>query len=507
MSWPLHDTAASRQLERLAAAALPPHTLMQRAGAAVARLALALAPHARRIWVAAGPGNNGGDGFEAALHLQQAGKQVSVCLLGDLARQPADAAASRARAQAAGVSIDTGLPTTIQADLAIDALLGLGTTRAASGSIAAAIARLNSLACPSLAIDLPSGLDPDRGTPWGDASVRARHTLTLLSLKPGLFTAQGRDCAGDVWFDPLGSTALASSCPARACLGGADAAQALRAPRRHAHHKGSFGDVVVVGGATGMTGAALLAGRAALVAGAGRVYVSLLDPAAPGHDPLRPELMLRPARWHDSAMPGSEATVVCGCGGGRELREALPVLLARSARLVLDADALNEIAGDTALQALLSARAGKGQSTILTPHPLEAARLAGLASAAAVQADRLAHAEQLAARFRCVVLLKGSGSVIAAPNQLSVINASGNARLASPGTGDVLAGWLGGLWAASQGHGNTPPPMRVAQAAAWLHGVAAAHGDPSSPLTASALLTALATPAPPCGRDPPLSDA
>jgi ADP-dependent NAD(P)H-hydrate dehydratase / NAD(P)H-hydrate epimerase len=491
--WPLHDATATRHIEARAAAALPPHTLMQRAGESVARLALALAPHAQRIWVVAGPGNNGGDGFEAALHLQGAGKQVQINIVGDPARQPADAAASRHRAQAAGVNIEIGLPSSMQADLAIDALLGLGATRAATGAMAAAIALINSLPGPRLAIDLPSGLDPDRGSVWGDASIQASHTLALLTLKPGLYTAHGRDRAGDIWFDDLDVGALAlQGPPARAWLGSADAVRQLRAPRHHAQHKGSFGQVLVVGGAAGMTGAALLAGRAALAAGAGRVYVSLLDSAAPGHDPLWPELMLRPAGWRDSAIALSETTVVCGCGGGELVREALPALLARAARLVLDADALNAAASGTALQTLLAARADKGLATVLTPHPLEAARLAGSTDAALVQADRLIHAEQLAARYGCVVLLKGSGTVIAAPNQITIINPTGNARLASAGTGDVLAGWLGGLWAAAQAPGQAPPPMRVAQAAAWLHGVAAAGGDDCGPLPASALLGALA---------------
>ena len=489
--WPLHDTAASRRIEALAAAAEPTHALMQRAGAAVARLALALAPHAQNIWIAAGPGNNGGDGFEAAALLQRAGKQVRVTAFGDTVRRPADATASLARAHAAGVSIDTALPADLACDLAIDALLGLGVTRAVDGAMAEALRRFNQQSVPRLAIDLPSGLDSDSGGVHGAVAARASHTLALLTLKAGLFTAHGRECAGEVWFDDLGCGETAAQVPPRAWLGGADAALTLRAPRRHAQHKGSFGDVVIVGGAAGMAGAALLAGRAALAAGAGRVYVSALDPDAPGHDPLWPELMLRPGLWREAVGMLSDATVVCGCGGGDAMREALPVLLARAARLVIDADALNAIAADSMLQTLLAARATRGQASVLTPHPLEAARLLGAASAAAIQSDRLGHAEHLAARFGCVVLLKGSGSVIAAPRQTSVINNSGNARLATAGTGDVLAGWLGGLWAAVQAQAEPPSAPRVAEAAAWLHGAAAQGGDDRSPLTASMLLQRL----------------
>jgi ADP-dependent NAD(P)H-hydrate dehydratase / NAD(P)H-hydrate epimerase len=488
--WPLHGVQVSRQVEALAAAGVAQHTLMRRAGLGVARLALAIAPHAHRIWIAAGPGNNGGDGFEAAHHLQLAGKQVQVTALGDARRRPADAAASLARAQAAGVTIESTVPTGSTCELAIDALLGLGSTRPAEGAMAVAIRHFNGLDVPRLAIDLPSSLDADCGQTHGEAAC-ASHTLTLLTLKPGLFTAQGRDTAGTVWFDDLGCGEVAARVPPRAMLGGADAARQLQVPRRQAQHKGSFGDVLVVGGAHAMTGAALLAARAALAAGAGRVYVSALDPAAPGLDPLWPELMFRPHLWREDPSALGTRTVVCGCGGGDAVREALPTVLTRAARLVLDADALNAIAVDTALQALLTARAGRGQATVLTPHPLEAARLIGAASAATIQSDRVGHAEQLAAQFGCVVLLKGSGSVIAAARQMTRINASGNARLASAGTGDVLAGWLGGLWAAAQAQEIAPEAHRVAQAAAWLHGKVAEGGDDIPTLTASRLLQAL----------------
>ncbi len=144
----MFDGAASRRIEALAATDLPPHSLMQRAGAAVARLALALAPHAQRVWIAAGPGNNGGDGFEAAMHLQRAGKQVHVSAIGDARPRPADAAASLARAQAAGVKVDLGLADVARADLVIDGLLGLGNTRPATGAIADAVRQVNSQSGP-----------------------------------------------------------------------------------------------------------------------------------------------------------------------------------------------------------------------------------------------------------------------------------------------------------------------------------------------------------------------
>ncbi len=491
-AWPLHDVAQSRRIEAAAAAALPPHTLMQRAGLSLARLALAIAPHAERIWVAAGPGNNGGDGLEAALHLHRAGKRVEVSLAGDPSALPADAAASFRRAADAGVAIGEAAAPRDGADLAIDALLGLGATREPEGAIAALARALNALHSPLLAVDLPSGLSGDNGMPLGAHAVRATHTLALLTLKPGLFTAHGRDHAGAIWFDDLGCAASADAVTARAQLGDADSARHLRPARRHAGHKGGYGDVMVVGGASGMSGALTLAARAALAGGAGRVFACALDPTWPTHDAAAPELMWRPALWRGDPSAWREATVVCGCGGGDAVREALPLLLSRSARLVLDADALNAIAADSALQSQLTARASRGHATVLTPHPLEAARLLATPDAAKVQANRLAAAQSLAQRFECTVLLKGSGSVIAAPRRVPVINPTGSARLAQAGSGDVLAGWIGGLWSASAASGAVAEAFVVARAAAYSHGAAVRDGDTAAPLLASDLLTRLA---------------
>lgn len=442
VDWPLHDSASTRAIEQAAAAGLPPHTLMQRAGTAVAQLALALAPHARRVWIAAGPGNNGGDGLQAAALLQRAGRAVHVALA-DANRLPADAAAALREAQAAGVRIDaTPTPPALDAeDLAIDALFGIGLKRPPTGWAEQAIGQLHAARAPVLAIDVPSGLDADRGTCPG-AAVRARWTLALLTLKPGLLTAQGRDCTGELWFDAIGVAQQSQGAAARLLT----ASDALRPSRRHAQHKGSFGDVWVVGGAPGMAGAALLAARAAAAAGAGRVLLAPLDPRIGPADLKAPELMLRePRQLHARASALESATVVCGCGGGVELRDWLPLLLARAGRLLIDADGLNAIAADPVLLTLLQARATRQRPTLLTPHPLEAARLLGC-DTGAVQADRLAAARALADRCSATVVLKGSGSVIASPGGLPWINASGNAALASAGTGDVLAGWIGGLW-------------------------------------------------------------
>ncbi|MDB5900131.1 MAG: hypothetical protein JWP41_3733 [Ramlibacter sp.] len=464
-SWPLHDVASIRRIELAAAAALPAHALMQRAGLAVARLALAVAPHARTVWLACGPGNNGGDGFEAAVHLKQWGKEPVVTCIGDEARLPADAQLSLQRARAAGVTFAHEPPA--HWDLGIDALLGIGGTRAPDGELLRQIERLNAGAAPVLAIDVPSGLQADSG--HGSAWVRATHTASLLALKPGLFTGHGRDAAGSVWFDDL-QAASGAEAPCALLCGTPVAHQRL-----HASHKGSYGDVAVIGGAAGMAGAALLAARAALHHGAGRVHVGLLDPAAPTLDPLQPDLMLRP--WQD--LPVEGMSVACGCGGGHAVASALPKVFGAQA-LVLDADALNAVAADPQLQSLLRARGRRGLPTVLTPHPLEAARLLGTATAA-VQQDRLAAARELALRWGCVVVLKGSGTVVAAPGGSVRINPTGNARLAIAGTGDVLAGWIAARLASGEG------AFDAASAAVYLHGLAADRWADGQPLTAAAL--------------------
>ena len=453
-SQPLFDVAATRRIEELAAMTLPPHTLMQRAGLAVARLAMAIAPHAQCIWVACGPGNNGGDGFEAAMHLHQWGKRVVVTWTGAGKNGlPPDAEAARKRAMAAGVTFaDTPPP---NFDFCIDALLGIGSTldlaRGGSAPIQHWLTLMAQSSAPCLAVDLPSGLNADTGATIAIHSGALcehihwpgpRFTLSLLTLKSGLFTFEGRDSAGEVWFDDLGVDVPATEPPSAWLLG----ADSVVTPQRlHSAHKGSFGDVAVVGGestiSSHMAGAALLAARAALHAGAGRVYVALLDSVHSNRltvDTNQPELMFRCFEKIDLRAQ----VVVCGCGGGEAVKAVMPEVLSTASQLVLDADALSAIANDTQLQTLLKARAARNFATVLTPHPLEAARLLQT-STAQIQSDRLKAATQLAELYQAVVVLKGSGSVIVAPGQTSRINSSGNALLATAGTGDVLAGMVG----------------------------------------------------------------
>jgi len=503
----LHDVAGTRLIEQQMVGEFSPHTLMQRAGFSVARLALALAPHARCIWIACGPGNNGGDGFEAALHMHQWGKSVVVTWTGlppGKAELPPDAQASRQRALAAGIAMASEPPPGF--DLCIDALLGIGAVldpaRPGGALIQEWLDVMEGSPALRLSVDVPTGLNADTGAPGfktttkyiannaHGVSANRLFTLSLLTLKPGLLTASGRDCAGEVWFDDLGvslTSAAGQALPAEPCawlLGADRTRQTSRAQAAHASHKGSFGDVAVIGGestaSTHMTGAALLAASAALHAGAGRVFVALLG-NVPGLrvDTEQPEFMFR----SPDALDMANQVVVCGCGGGQSVASVLAKVLSTAKRLVLDADALNAISADPKLQTQLKARHSRGYSTVLTPHPLEAARLIG-SSAAAVQANRLDTARQLAERFSCVVVLKGSGTILAGPGQVAWINPTGNALLAAAGTGDVLAGLIGAFLARGQSS------LDAAQNAVFEHGQRAdtwAASRPGMALTASRL--------------------
>lgn len=478
--YPLYSISQTRALETRLIASLAPYTLMQRAGLAVAKLALAIEPHAQTIWLACGPGDNAGDGLEAAAKLQSWGKNCFVTWTGSINKMSPDAAHALQRARDAGVGwCEEAQKVPVKIDLCIDALLGLGSQdRPIQGAIAKLIGQLNELQAPTLAIDTPSGLNPQTGAALGQ-HVQAQHTLSLLTLKPGQFTAQGRDACGSIWLETL----LAHD-QAKQSLFIEPAARLLASPpqtaRYHASHKGSYGDVAVIGGAHGMTGAATLAGTAALHAGAGRVFVCLLDEVGLQGGSDQPELMYRAA----NTLALQSMVVVCGCGGAQTVAEQLDQVLALPSSLVLDADALNAIAQNSIWQDALQSRQARYAATVLTPHPLEAARLLGCQTAD-VQRDRLAAAQALSHRFGCCVVLKGSGSIIAAPAQTPQINLTGNARLASAGTGDVLAGLIGARLA--QGL----PAFEAACASVYQHGQLADTWPEQTALTAGRLAKAL----------------
>jgi hydroxyethylthiazole kinase-like uncharacterized protein yjeF len=409
--------------------------------------------------------------LEAAIHLHQWGKTPVLTWLGSPSSASKDTLAAYNKVMAQGMSVSQEAPEKF--DLCIDALLGIGATnREPTGQMADWISRINRSGVPILSVDVPSGLDADNGSAT-QLHVHASHTLSLLTLKPGLFTSQGRDACGDIWLDDLGLSVSVPEAPSpTAQLNTAPS----RAIRRHASNKGSFGDIAIIGGAAGMTGAPLLAARAALHAGAGRVFVGLLQEDGLAVDPCQPELMFR----RIDSLDFNAMTIVCGCGGGSAIAFQLSGIFASQGPVVIDADALNAIAADAMLQTALKLRSTRAMATVLAPHPLEAARLLGC-NTAQVQQDRLKAASELAARFGCTVILKGSGTVIAEPGQVSVLNATGNARLATGGTGDVLAGMVGAHLAGGQ------PAFQAACAAVYAHGAIADAWRNPERLTASQL--------------------
>ncbi|HJU49290.1 MAG TPA: NAD(P)H-hydrate dehydratase [Pseudogulbenkiania sp.] len=445
--------AALRQLEQDAAG--QGLDLMAQAARATADwVGTRLAPGAR-VLVAAGPGNNGGDALQAALLLHQRGYVVDI-LLPTTPTSPATQTALQALLAAGLQPVPRLAAEHSHLDLVIDGLFGIGLARDFGPRWQDTIHQLNALAVPILALDTPSGLDPYRGTA-ANVAIRASHTLTFLSHKPGLYMAAGADLAGQVELTPLDyPTEL---CPA--AEGELNRPLALLPARANDSHKGRFGSVLVIGGERGMLGAALLAGRAAYAGGTGKVYLATLDDRL-AVDPTAPELMIQPLE-PSTTLPGADAIAIGpGLGQGSNARQWLTRLLDDAAPLLLDADALNLLAGDSTLQQSLSRRQG---STVLTPHPAEAARLLACRTAD-VQADRLGAARELAQRLHSIVVLKGAGSLIVRPDGYYRLNTSGGPALAVAGQGDVLSGLIAALLA--QGL----PAFDAAALGVHLHGLA-----------------------------------
>ncbi len=557
-AWVL-DLATIRRLEGRWLDETEPGELMACAGAAVARVAMAMwknLPAHAPVILLVGPGNNGGDALVAGRILRRAGLAVWAAGMPGLDTTPPEAEDARAAWEAwraDGQVIhgfeqvvdwlwpDGDAPDDEQDDddgdvppaepaLIIDGLFGIGLARPLAGRVAGLVWRVNRARVPVLAIDVPSGLDADSGAPVGGADapvIQARQTVTMIADKPGLHTGAGLRHAGRVWVAPLSDLPLEAELGAlEAADGPADAgewhgvpteaeaemdpdhghdvddsgmddadadapcpadedsfphdlpgvlltaplAAALLPARARDAHKGNGGDVLVVGGRLGMAGAARLAAQGAAGAGAGRVWIAVEEEDcpqdAPGKarqpvDPLHPEIM-RFVWDADAALPGAAPVLVVGCGLGQDetAQQWLEHALASQAPLVIDADALG-----------LLAEAPAAPCSILTPHPLEAARLLGV-SVADVQVDRLACARALAARFEAVAVLKGAGTVVAAPDGRLAINTSGHPVLATAGTGDVLAGTIAALLAGLLRAGCPPDEAawQAACAGVWLHG-------------------------------------
>jgi hydroxyethylthiazole kinase-like uncharacterized protein yjeF len=459
---PLYTVAGVRALEA-AALRLDPHAqLMERAGVAAAELARELLGETgRSVLVLAGPGNNGGDALEVATHLKRWFFRVDVVFAGDPAKLPHDAAGALAKWNAADGRLLRSIPPGARHDLVVDGLFGIGLARPAAGAIASLIDAANTLPGAKLALDIASGVNADTGAAMGPA-LRATHTITFIARKPGLYTLDGPDHCGEIRLATLGvDLDAAEPADGRLVTGAVLGAPLLTRPRNF--HKGLAGSLGIVGGAAGMVGAALLAGRAALKLGAGKVFLGLLADRAPAVDYVQPELMLR----RPDALLADVALGAVAAGPGMGTETAAQRVLAQALRLdvpaVLDADALNLVASYTVLQsAVLSRKA----ATLLTPHPAECARLLGVATKD-VQADRIAAARQLAARMKSLVALKGNGTVLAASDGRWWINASGNPGMASAGMGDVLTGFVGALLA----QGLAPEDALIA--GVHLHGAAA----------------------------------
>lgn len=441
--------------------------LMQRAGRASAEFAARIAVDRNcPILVLTGPGNNGGDAFEAARLLRERFFDIRLVFTGDPEKLPADARAARQRfVDAGGVSL-AEIPDEPRWALIIDGLFGIGLTRAPEGIHAQWIHTANRLRdrddCPLLALDCPSGLNADTGRSFAPC-IHATHTLTFIGGKPGLLTADGPDHCGEVSVADLDLTLGTELPPDGQQLSLADFASRLR-PRLRNTHKGSFGGAGIIGGSKSMTGAALLAARAALKLGAGRVYLGMIDPDAPAVDVVQPELMLRRV---DTLFQADLQALACGPGLGKssEAIQLVEQALKCPLPVELDADALNILASDGRLEGNLYNRVAPA---ILTPHPAEAARLLGT-SVREVQADRISAARELARRYACHVALKGCGTVVATVEGAWWINTTGNPGMATAGMGDVLSGLIVALLA--QGW----PADKALLAAVHLHGAAADH--------------------------------
>ncbi len=459
-------------------------TLMARAGAAAFAVLAVRYPRARRLAVVCGPGNNGGDGYVLARLAREAGLEVRVGAVGALPASDGDAGKARAACERSGVMIAPFDPAMLaSAEVVVDALLGTGLAREVGGEFRAAIEAINAARRPVLALDVPSGLDADTGAVRGVA-VRAAHTLTFVGLKAGLFTGRGREMSGEILFDDLGvpPAVYEGLVPAARRITEAGLRGSIRVRARDAH-KGVCGHVLVVGGGPGMPGAARLAGQAACRAGAGLVSLAVHPSHAACLPAGAPELLaFGVAQAEELAPLAARADVIAlgpGLGQSGWARALFQAALRTGKPLVVDADALNLLAGEPL----------RADDWILTPHPGEAGRLLGI-GAERVQADRFAAVREIAHGYGGVCVLKGSGTLIAAAGDEPVdLCDRGNPGMASGGMGDVLTGVIAALRA--QGLGA----RTAARAAVWLHAMAAdeaaAAGGGEIGLAASDLLAGL----------------
>jgi NAD(P)H-hydrate epimerase len=418
--------------------------LMQRAADAALAMLRRRWPQARRLRVVAGNGNNGGDAFLLAHGARAAGMQVELLALNGQSR--GDAAVARRRWLDGGGRVlapEEGMQPD-SAEVLVDGLFGVGLSRAVEGPAAHLLQRMNDFAGPRFALDVPSGLDADRGVAQGTV-LRADATLCFVGWKRGLFTADGVDCCGHLELDTLGIAEHAY-----ADVGGdgellGAGIVGLLPPRRNNVNKGRYGHVLAIGGDSGMAGAIRLCGEAALRSGAGLVSLATRAEHVLAINAARAELMAvavdGPQSIEHLMQRASVIAVGPGLGQGAWGHALWDKAIHAGRPLVLDADALNLLARHP------STLSG---DTILTPHPGEAARLLECSSAD-VQADRFAAVRELARRHACVVVLKGTGSLIADSTGRLALCPFGNPGMASGGMGDVLTGIVAGLRAQGLG--------------------------------------------------------
>lgn len=445
--------------------------LMERAGRAVADVVTRMFRGASRILVVCGPGNNGGDGFVAARVLHERGYRVDLASLG--AREVLTGDAAGAAGQWRGAVLPLAAAPVEAVDGIVDALFGAGLARDLDGEAAAAVARINASGKPVVAVDVPSGVDGNTGLVRG-VSVRARETVTFFRLKPGHLLYPGRGLCGPVRLAEIGiPDHVLEAIGPRAFRNGIGVFGALVGPPDAAGHKYGRGHAVVVSGGIEGTGAARLAARAALRIGAGLVTVASPGSALAVNAAALTAVMVRrsdgPEGLAGLLADSRRNAVVLGpaVGVGDATRALVATALASPAHAVLDADALASFAGDSrGLAALVAGRGHGAPGVVLTPHEGEFRKLFSDVEGLLDMESKLERTRRAAAASGAVVLLKGPDTVIAAPDGRAAINANATPWLATAGSGDVLAGFVGGLLAQSI------PAFEAACAAAWLHGAA-----------------------------------
>lgn len=458
----LYDIDALRTIEARAGAGTD---LMERAGRAAWRTLLDRWPYARRIAVVCGPGNNGGDGDVLAWHAHASGLDVVTVRMDVHSPRSHAAREMHARLRGAGVPILRDVAVIPDCDVVVDALLGIGASRAPDAPMAALIRAINDAHLPVLAIDVPSGVDPATGFAF-DPAVRAAHTIEFIAPKAGLRTGVARAYVGDLSMATLDieSAVFDSISPGAYALDADDLGRRFK-PRALDSYKGTHGRVLCIGGDVGHGGAILLAAEAALRSGAGLVDIETRGRHVAPALARIPEAMAHASHDANALRSRIEQATACvlgpGLGQGAWGALRFDASLAHATQLILDADALNM---------LPERRAALPPGTILTPHPGEAARLLSC-DTRDVQRDRFGAAQRIAEMYGAIVVLKGAGTLIAAPgearhDQVMHLIDAGNPGMAVGGMGDVLAGVIGASRA--QGFGA----FEAACVGALLHAVA-----------------------------------